>query len=464
MRKLGKKNKISFGVFTLIVILVIAIFAYGINRVLSYEKEEYELSTGSILYDEDNNFISLSSASLMNLKWNGKYYITLEDNTAYNLGEETVVFNTNDYRMYLYGNFYQVFENGKVEKKSGQTEVVKNTNSNFYKLKDRKYLIVSKTIATEDLSVNTTNYLIIEVDKIGNALLMNNEVNIKTIVPSILETDEFKFDIANEKLIFENTSIDLKKINGSTNEYVEPIKTIVNNNSNSGGTGGNSGSNVNIGTGGSGTLIYGNNNSSNEIKLVKKVGLNSIIPYATYLDVDYTVIDLKNEYQSVYILIDDGIEKKKIELNKENNNYKIRNLKPNYEYTISLGYNYIDTSDSFNELIEKISDVIKVKTAKLNNKLEITKINKIDKKIYFNLKLDSNYKLEVGSITLYSDSSYIGTINMTQDNLRKATTNSGWTSYIPYTDLGYQNILKLENTMYNGENTDIDLSIVYINS
>lgn len=473
MRKLGKKNKISFGIFTVVVVLVIAVFTYGVIRVLSYEKEEYELSAGSVMYDENNSFISLADASIMNLKWNGKYYVTLGDKTSYTLGEEAIIYNSSDYRMYLYGTFYQVFENGKVEKKTGQTEVVKNNNCNFYKLRDRKYLIVANKINTKDLSVNTTNYLIVEIDKIGNALLMNNEINIKTITPTKLNTEAFSFDIANEKLVYGNTTIDLKKINGSTNEYVEPVKTIVNNNNNSnngsGGTGGTGG------TGGSGTIIYGNTGSnSSEIKLVKKVGLNAITPYTTYLSIDYTVIDLNNEYSSVYLLVDDGVEQKRIELNKENSNYKVTNLKPNYEYTISLGYTYVDKSDGFNSVTEKISDVFKVKTLKLSQSLKITKVQKPLKngtgvvlkegKLYFNLKLDTNYKLESGSIALYSDSTYIGTISMTEENLRTAITSSGWNSYVTYTELGYQNVLRLENAIYNGSNADVSLSTIYVNS
>ena len=267
MRKLGKKNKISFVIFTFIVILVVAIFVYGINRVLSYEKEEYELTTGSVLYDEDNNFLSLNSASFMSRNWNGKYYVTLEDETSYNLGEETVVFNSNDYRMYLYGTFYQVFENGKVEKHVGQTEVVRNTEAKVYKLKDRKYLIVASKIATEDLSVNTANYLIIEIDKIGNALLMNNEINIKTIVPTVLKTDDFNFDIANEKLVFGKTYIDLKKINGSTNEYVEPVKKPTTNNNSGGSTGGTGGTG---GAGGAGAGDGGANIGDGNVPLANE--------------------------------------------------------------------------------------------------------------------------------------------------------------------------------------------------
>lgn len=55
----------------------------------------------------------------------------------------------------------------------------------------------------------------------GDTLLSNYELNMKTIKPLKLKTGSYEFDIANEKLIFGEEEIDLKKIIGSTNEYKE---------------------------------------------------------------------------------------------------------------------------------------------------------------------------------------------------------------------------------------------------
>ncbi len=62
------------------------------------------------------------------------------------------------------------------------------------------------------------------IDKLGNALLLNNEINAKTINEMIISTDEFSFDVANESLVYDNENIDLKKIIGSTNEHVKQEK------------------------------------------------------------------------------------------------------------------------------------------------------------------------------------------------------------------------------------------------
>ena len=65
------------------------------------------------------------------------------------------------------------------------------------------------------------NYLLVELDKIGNAKLSNNKINLKTISPTKLVTSKYTFDIANEILTYGSDIIDLKKIIGSTNTYTK---------------------------------------------------------------------------------------------------------------------------------------------------------------------------------------------------------------------------------------------------
>lgn len=98
------------------------------------------------------------------------------------------------------------------------------TESKLYKIEDRKYLIVSEKISNENETINAENYLIVILDKSGNTQLINDKMDIKTINALVLKTDIFTFDVANERLIYEETKIDLKKIIGSTNEYVEKEK------------------------------------------------------------------------------------------------------------------------------------------------------------------------------------------------------------------------------------------------
>ena len=61
----------------------------------------------------------------------------------------------------------------------------------------------------------------VELDKQGNAKLSNNKLQLKTISETTLVTSKYTFDIANEKLNYGKYDIDLKKIIGSSNQYVK---------------------------------------------------------------------------------------------------------------------------------------------------------------------------------------------------------------------------------------------------
>ncbi|MGE5455543.1 MAG: hypothetical protein ACM3O4_00330 [Ignavibacteriales bacterium] len=476
MRKLGKANKKSFTLFAIIVIFIISIFVFGVAKVLSYEKTEYKVTSNSFIYDEEYNYVPLENDGIISKSWNGKYYLNISDkDNKYSLGKETVVFNPNDYKMYLYGEAYQIFTDGNILKKVNQTEIIRSGSPSFYKLADRKYLIVDKNIFDEKGKFSATEYLIVVIDKIGNALLMNNKVNIKTINPIILKTSEFSFDIANEKIIVGKEEIDLKKVIGSTNQYVEELTKKDNNKSNSGNNNNNNNNS-------------GNNNGGfnpsiqipKPIKLIKNLNLQYIEPGITYLDVAYIVNDPSNQYTSVFLIIDDGVKveennqeqgniveegeeepsntNRRININKESNSYRIRDLKPNTEYNVSIGYTYIEDDNGFKNGFEQIYDVIKVRTQKPDFSLQITKVS--DSKVYFNFKTNPNYSLDFGIIALYVDEVRVSEIDV---NLLESISSKGWSSSLDNVMGGYEITLKLENTSYNNSQVNLGVQCKYIN-
>ncbi len=474
MRKLGKANKKSFTLFTIIVIFIILIFVLGVTKVFSYEKMEYKITSSSFIYDEEYNYIALEGDGIISKNWNGKYYLNISDkNNKYSLGKETVVFNPNDYKMHLYGEAYQVFTNGNISKKINQTEIVRSGTPSFYKLADRKYLMVDKNISDVKGEFSTTEYLIIVIDKIGNALLINNKVNIKTINPIILKTSEFSFDISNEKIIVGKEKIDLKKIIGSTNQYIEELikkdnnKSNNNNNNNDNNNNNNNGGN-NIG--GSNPLVQ----IPKPIKLIKNLNLQYIEPGITYLDVAYIVNDPSNQYVSVFLTIDDGVEveenivlegeeepsntNKRINLNKESTRYRIRDLKPNTEYNVSIGYTYIEDDNGVKSSYEQIYDVIKIRTQKPDFNLQVTKVS--NSKVYFSFKTNPNYALDFGIIALYVDKLRISEIDI---DIASSISNKGWSASLDNPNGGYEIVLKLENTTYNYSPVDLGVQCKYIN-
>lgn len=77
--------------------------------------------------------------------------------------------------------------------KKNETKVKSSVISKFYKLEDRKYLIVDRTIEAVNSSLVTSNYLIVNLDKSGNATLINDKVSLKTITPTKLRTFSLYF-------------------------------------------------------------------------------------------------------------------------------------------------------------------------------------------------------------------------------------------------------------------------------
>lgn len=456
MRHLGKRNIKAFIVFSVIAIFVVAIFIFGITKVLSYDKNVYTVKSGSYLFDESYNPISLEEDGTIYQNWDGKYYLKTKTE-KYSLGAEAVVYNPNDYKMYTYGSIYQTYDDGTVAKKTGQTEIVKNTDAAFYKLSDRKYLMVDKEIIDSSKDFLVNNFLVVVLDKQGNALLLNDSTNLKILNTLTLKSKNFTFDVANEKLKYNGKEIDLKKVIGSSNEYVEKnnssIKNDTGSSSNNGNSSINNGSttNVNVSSG------EGDSSSGTTTKFQKRVSLKDIVPSVTYLDINYSVIDPANEYESVFLLLSDGVNTSRVQLSKDEIKYRIINLLPNSEYTVSIGYNYKDKENG-DSLIEEVQDVVRVRTAKPDYNIKITKISQ--SRVYFTLKIDPLYKLESGRIVLYSDNTALKSIDI---DAAAATTANGWQTYMDITSPGYEILLRLEDTIYNGNNINMNVIARYIN-
>jgi len=483
LRNLTSGNKKIFAMFAIIIIVIIILLIVCLSFVTKVEKKEYKVNSSTLLYDSEYNPIDLESDAMITKKWDNNYYLKTEDkNTEYKLGTEVVSYDYKKLKISLYGKIYKVFMDGKVDKLSDESEIANLIEDGFYKLADRKYLVVGNSIKNQTGTVNTKNYLIIILDKSGNTLLLNNELNSKTIKPMIIQTETFKFDVPNEKLITENQEIDLKKIIGSTNEYVEKEKkeennenevnnatnienvlteesqvvqsnngnsqTIINNSQNTQVNNNQTQSNINIGS-----INTSNNSSTNKTPLAKSVSLRSVDVKSSYMDVEYAILDPENKYQTVYILVEgESADEQTIALDKNATKYRVTNLQPNKEYKITLGYKEILEDNTVNDVIE---DMLTVRTGKINSTLEITKVRA--NKVYFNFKMDPDYIFESGKIALYVDGEKIDEVDI---DINSSISSKGWNSNMVY---GYGNeiSLKLESAMYNGEivNTNIETKL-----
>ena len=220
MRKYNNRTKKTMIILLVLFVVIIVIFSYAIKKSIDIDKTAYEIPSSSVMFDKEHNMLRTTTEGILRIKWGGDYYLKYNDKD-YDIGTHAVVYNSNNGNTTLYGKFYEVTKEGEVEVIKGENLIKSSVNSRFYKLADRKYLIIDRTIESVDSSFVTSNYLIINLDKLGNATLLNDKTSYKTITPTILRTSAYTFDIANEKLNFGGEDIDLKKIIGSTNEYDE---------------------------------------------------------------------------------------------------------------------------------------------------------------------------------------------------------------------------------------------------
>ena len=459
MRKYDKRNKIYFGIVLVASLILIIIFSFFIAKVIKNGKIEYFIDEGSILYDKDKNLIKLESESVLKIKWNDEYYL-MEDKNMYLLGTNSIIYNPSKDIMQLYGKYYEVTSGGEDNVIVYEDEtVVRTTESKFLKIADRKYLIIDPVIKTENGSLNTKNYLIVELDKMGNATLINNEVNLKTFEPTTIITSNFTFDIANEQLTISDQIIDLKKIIGSTNEYVKPEDKPSDgedDNSSDNNTGNNDG-NTSEGGNNEGQIGGDNNNDDENIDdIIDKTKTTSIIsvnPSVGNISIDYVIYDPLNEYESVFVEVrDDNNTLVSVGyFDKMNTNFIITGLKANITYNLTFKYVYYREGVRVEEKFDEAS----VTVGKPSISLRVDKVT--SKTIYYTVLLDKDYSLDTLTVNLVSDledGSQIKLYN-TFDSNTLANKESVSGSF-NYSNIGQFATLYINNVKFSGYPIDID--------
>ena len=494
MRKLNLKNKVFIVVFSLIILGIIGLLVYAVKLVGNKGKEVYAVTSNTVLFANDSNQIDTKNGGRIEKKWSGDYYFLASNQDTYKLGKSSVVYETSNDTLTIFGDNYQVFKDGNVAKLKDSATINDLSVPYFYKLEDRVYLIVADEIYNEDKSIFANKYLLIYIDKQGNASVLNDVLNIKTINPMILYFGNFTFDIANEKLIVDEKSIDLKAIIGSTNEYVVPEKeedvlnfdsnkliesynelvndfnqyasnnkiksyannqviqnnnTVINNNTT------NNGETI-INNNGGVSNSFSNNavQAKNKTNLVKRVSLRGSISYPTFIDVSYIVTDPENKYQAVYLLvtgeINGEVATQKIILDKYDTKYRIVGLATNSEYSISLGYIEVVKDEDTGEksLVDNIEDVINVRTTKTKYALKVEKIS--NGYVYFNYKMTSDYAFESGKIVLYAGGNMLDEVLIDTEAIKS---EKGFEGRLKLEQSNLYEI-RVEEAVYNGKNVN----------
>ena len=426
-RELNRKNKIFISLFVVIILAIIGILVYSV-RLTGYKNNKiYTITDDHVLYADDFSNVNTKNGGKIEKSWDSEYRFISNDNVSYPLGKSPVVYDETTTEIAVIGKKYQVLSDGSINELDDIFEAKDSLMPYFFKLQDRKYLIIYKEIVDTNKTIYTKNYLIVDIDKQGNASLLNDSLNVKTINPIKLVFDNYVFDVANEKLTYKESVIDLKQVIGSTNEYVPREKKEVKNeydskelldsynelvkdftqyakNVNYAIAATNQVSNNN-------TVIVNNGNNGNaesadnKTEILKRVSLRGVVTSTAYIDVSYIVTDPENKYQAVYLLVtgnfDNNIRTQKIVLDKYDTKYRISGVAYNSEYTISLGYIEIVINEDEKSLVDNIEDVINVRTKNIDYSLTIDKIAL--GKVYFTYKMSSNYAFKSADMALFVD-------------------------------------------------------------
>lgn len=406
MRKYDKKNKNNIGIILGVSLVIVIIFSYFVFKMISVSRIEYQVLSGSILYDVDKNMLKLDSDGKIKIKWNSKYYLLYNDDN-YLLGNNSVVYTPSNGNISLYGRFYEIKDDATVEIKDNETKLESSVISRFYKISDRKYLLISSSIYTDNKELDTNNYLIVELDKLGNATLYNNEVNLKTFNETSIITNDYIFDIANEILIYGDNKIDLKKIIGSTNEYMSK-DILVDENTDVSDENNDVNDDQNNNVVNNTTTYQSNTNngdSSNNdivkenIQVSKRTSVIRVVPSMTSISIDYVVYDPNDEYNSIYVDIVNQSNNTStlVYLNKKNTNISISNLSPNTKYRLYFNYTYYedDGLKTYNYNTVDVTTKAPIMSISLSN---ITSDN-----IDYVINLDDNYNINSATIDLLLD-------------------------------------------------------------
>lgn len=452
MRKYDKKNKRNIGIILVISALIIVMFSLVINLFLSRDKNEYKVEEKTLVFDKDKTIIKTEKPAVIKTKWNKKYYL-IQDKISTELGNTAITYNEDTGVLKLYGKYYEISSGDEINITSGETVIKSTALTKFYKLEDRKYLVVDKEIKSADGLLSTSDFLMIDLDKAGNATLTNHKVNLKTFSATTIVTSNYTFDIANEILVYGSDKIDLKKIIGSSNTYTK--EDLIPEEDNNKGNSSESNTTANNGvTGVTDNSIANGNNTTNggigsegntgknnvvieEIKkATKRTSVIAVTSTVNKISVDYVIYDPKKEYSSVYMEVkkENSSNIDTIYLNSGSTSYEIsNNVFPNTNYELTFKYSYIDDE---NQMHVETFDKVNITTKKPQVSLKVTRTSKDG--IDYLVTTDNSYPLNKGTLTITKNGEVVST--------NEITLNGNTVGHAPITGLQEEDSISLSLT------------------
>ena len=417
LRKYDLRNKRSFLIVGIIAIILIVIFSFFIYKFIKIGNVEYKLDSGTVIMDNNNDSMVLKENATLKMKWTGNYYLKFDDSKKEEVLSPNVI-SYDDGKIYLYGKFFEVRNKDDIVITKDETKIDNISTPRFYKIEDRKYLLVSGSIISSDSQISANDFLLVELDKSGNAKLTNNKVNLKTISKTTLVTSTYEFDINNELLKFGDDTIDLKKIIGTSNQYKEDDSKGSGDGTEDGtgdGTGTGNGGGNETGQTNTGNVVTPDskgevvNNKDNQINNDNKpddtkkpqATVTSVVGVtASYnnINANYVIYDPYNNYTSTFVEVrnSSGALIKKVNMSKSGNSVILDNLDYNSTYTLLFKYSYTENGEEkYNTYYE---ETVNTKSPKYY--ITLNKVSNISKTVSYNVNLDNRAFNEIISGTV----------------------------------------------------------------
>ncbi len=417
LRKYDLRNKRSFLIVGIIAIILIVIFSFFIYKFIKIGNVEYKLDSGTVIMDNNNDSMVLKENATLKMKWTGNYYLKFDDSKKEEVLSPNVI-SYDDGKIYLYGKFFEVRNNDDIVITKDETKIDNISTPRFYKIEDRKYLLVSGSIISSDSQISVNDFLLVELDKSGNAKLTNNKVNLKTISKTTLVTSTYEFDINNELLKFGDDTIDLKKIIGTSNQYKEDDSKGSGDGTEDGtgdGTGTGNGGGNETGQTNTGNVVTPDskgevvNNKDNKINNDNKpddtkkpqATVTSVVGVTTSynnINANYVIYDPYNNYTSTFVEVrnSSGALIKKVNMSKSGNSVILDNLDYNSTYTLLFKYSYTENGEEkYNTYYE---ETVNTKSPKYY--ITLNKVSNISKTVSYNVNLDNRAFNEIISGTV----------------------------------------------------------------
>lgn len=417
LRKYDLRNKRSFLIVGIIAIILIVIFSFFIYKFIKIGNVEYKLDSGTVIMDNNNDSMVLKENATLKMKWTGNYYLKFDDSKKEEVLSPNVI-SYDDGKIYLYGKFFEVRNKDDIVITKDETKIDNISTPRFYKIEDRKYLLVSGSIISSDSQISANDFLLVELDKSGNAKLTNNKVNLKTISKTTLVTSTYEFDINNELLKFGDDTIDLKKIIGTSNQYKEDDSKGSDDGTEDGtgdGTGTGNGGGNETGQTNTGNVVtpdskgevvnnkdnkINNDNKPDDTKKPQATVTSVVGVTASYnnINANYVIYDPYNNYTSTFVEVrnSSGALIKKVNMSKSGNSVILDNLDYNSTYTLLFKYSYTENGEEkYNTYYE---ETINTKSPKYY--ITLNKVSNISKTVSYNVNLDNRAFNEIISGTV----------------------------------------------------------------